>query len=987
MILRGVVSTMACLLLLGFCQKVYSNDQIFPPRPVAKASVDFDGKGFLIRGKRTFIVSAGIEYARVPRPLWRDRLLRFKRAGFNCIETYVFWNFHEAREGQFEFTGSRDLDAFLKLAGSLGLYAIVRVGPYSCAEWDSGGYPVWLRFKPNLQVRTDNAAFEASVTRWWSALLPVVAKNQIHRGGNVILVQLENEHPAGWGTDGLSNPYFQFLQRLALAQAIEVPYFFSGLNHGSEPAGSSPWSSAARNSPWFTTEFWCDWYNDYGETGTDVRSKDRATWKIVAYGGNGYNYYMAHGGSNFDYFNNDEDASSYDYGAAVGEAGDLRPEYYKFKRAAWFARSFQRILETSDNATNDYGNAASNPAVIVTARKSPDGSIIFLDNPSSSPQQTTVTLSRKSYPTSDTLTLAPGEIMPVVTDFPIIPGVTLDVAPVRILGILPQRNTTTLVIYGQPGTPAEAHFQTTSAAKVIRGTPALHVDSAGVMLAAAFPAHGVSDYSFETGGRRIRILAVNDDLADRTWFVDAGAKSLIVCGPSYAGETKLSNGRLSTVTEAPMAPQDSPAIVEYDSGDRPIPLTESSPPMATLPEAKLAIWSYHTATAVASPSFDARSWLSSSPLPVQMGADGDVSSYAWYRAAFTLPTSGNYTVVLEAARDHLIPFIDGKRASSGDGKSNSFTVDMGAGDHLLALFVSHSGRSKLYPYIGPISNVDAKGITGQAEIVGGLAADPIDLTQWRMMPASNSATGTAPPMPSAEGWKDYTVGVDGFGSRPGFAWFQTTLPAATNAAGGLVNFRSVDDNCWVYLNGKQVASHNGWNVPFTLSAWNGWNPHGPNVLSVLVQNTDGIGGLDAGASFTASRFSIPITHWALHGGPGEPGADEDWAGLARFSQGSGPCFFRSTFRIQSFIGAYAVWHVVTDGLSRGSVWVNRHNLGRYPQTTKAPGVYIPECWLQKGDNSIVIFDEEGNSPKSIRIEADHDASRLLRTVDSRIGTR
>jgi len=89
-------------------------------------------------------------------------------------------------------------------------------------------------------------------------LLPIVVNDQIDRGGNVIMVQLENEHPSGRGTDGLSDPYFQFLQSTALAAGLEVPYFFSGLNHSSAPAGSTPWSNSTRTSPWFTTEFSCD---------------------------------------------------------------------------------------------------------------------------------------------------------------------------------------------------------------------------------------------------------------------------------------------------------------------------------------------------------------------------------------------------------------------------------------------------------------------------------------------------------------------------------------------------------------------------------------------------------------------------------------------------------------------------------------------------------------------------------------------------------
>ena len=178
-----------------------ANDNIFSPQPAAQAASSFDGQGFLINGQRTFIASAGMEYARVPQELWADRLMRFKRAGFNCTEFYVFWNYHEPQSGQFDFSGNRDLDAYLKAAKSLGLYAIARVGPYCCAEWDSGGYPVWLRNVPDLEVRNNNAAFEQYVARYWGRLMPIIATNQINRGGNVILVQLENEHPKGWGTE------------------------------------------------------------------------------------------------------------------------------------------------------------------------------------------------------------------------------------------------------------------------------------------------------------------------------------------------------------------------------------------------------------------------------------------------------------------------------------------------------------------------------------------------------------------------------------------------------------------------------------------------------------------------------------------------------------------------------------------------------------------------------------------------------------------
>src|SRR5882757_8046820 len=175
-----------------------SNDHIFSAAARAKPFIDFDAKGFLVGGKRTFLVSAGMEYARVPHELWEDRLLRLKRAGFNCIEIYTFWNFHEPREGQFDFTGNHDLDAFLKLIKQLNMYAIPRVGPYYCAEWDFGGYPIWLHFKNNMVVRGPNAEFEKYVDRFFDKLIPIVSNNQVNHGGSVVLVQLENEHSAAW---------------------------------------------------------------------------------------------------------------------------------------------------------------------------------------------------------------------------------------------------------------------------------------------------------------------------------------------------------------------------------------------------------------------------------------------------------------------------------------------------------------------------------------------------------------------------------------------------------------------------------------------------------------------------------------------------------------------------------------------------------------------------------------------------------------------
>ncbi|HOU94412.1 MAG TPA: beta-galactosidase, partial [Polyangiaceae bacterium] len=115
-----------------------ANDAIFPAEGGAADRIGWDGNYFVVDGEPVVLSSAEIHYARVPRELWRDRLVKAKRAGMNTISTYSFWNAHELAEGVFDFTDNLDLDAWLSLIEELGMYAIVRPGPYNCAEWLSG---------------------------------------------------------------------------------------------------------------------------------------------------------------------------------------------------------------------------------------------------------------------------------------------------------------------------------------------------------------------------------------------------------------------------------------------------------------------------------------------------------------------------------------------------------------------------------------------------------------------------------------------------------------------------------------------------------------------------------------------------------------------------------------------------------------------------------------------------------------------------------
>ena len=116
-----------------------------------------------------------------------------KAMGLNTIATYVFWNVHEPTPGHFDFSGNNDVAAFIRAAQEEGLWVILRAGPYSCAEWEFGGFPAWLLKDPRMStaLRTNDPAFMVPVERWINRLAQETASLQISHGGPVIITQTE----------------------------------------------------------------------------------------------------------------------------------------------------------------------------------------------------------------------------------------------------------------------------------------------------------------------------------------------------------------------------------------------------------------------------------------------------------------------------------------------------------------------------------------------------------------------------------------------------------------------------------------------------------------------------------------------------------------------------------------------------------------------------------------------------------------------------
>ena len=174
-------------------------------------SFEVENNTFLLNGTPFQFRSSSLHYFRMRRADWRDRMLRLQSMGMNTIEAsfcffvspvltffstkaYVAWNLHQPSEEEFDFSGERDVVYFLHLAQELGLYVLLRPGPYICGEWEFGGLPAWLLKIPNLKTRTWFAPWNDAVEKYLAKLYSLLAPLSIQRGGPIIAVQIENEY-------------------------------------------------------------------------------------------------------------------------------------------------------------------------------------------------------------------------------------------------------------------------------------------------------------------------------------------------------------------------------------------------------------------------------------------------------------------------------------------------------------------------------------------------------------------------------------------------------------------------------------------------------------------------------------------------------------------------------------------------------------------------------------------------------------------------
>lgn len=321
-------------------------------------SFTIQGGQFELDGKPFQILSGEMHYARIPRAYWRQRMKMAKAMGLNTIATYVFWNVHEPEPDKWNFSGNADLAEFLREAQQEGLYVILRAGPYSCAEWEFGGFPAWLLADSRMDtaLRSDDPAFMVPAERWLMKLGEVAAPFQIGRGGPIIAVQMENEY----GDFGSDKNYLRHVrdvfQRAGFADALlfttnptrgeengSIEGTYAAVNFGVGRAGQAldMLANFRPGQPLFAAEYWPGWFDHWGQAHqTRPVGQQIADLKTILSRGASLNLYMFHGGTSFGFMSGASwtantympDVTSYDYDAPLDEAGHPTPKYYAYRK-------------------------------------------------------------------------------------------------------------------------------------------------------------------------------------------------------------------------------------------------------------------------------------------------------------------------------------------------------------------------------------------------------------------------------------------------------------------------------------------------------------------------------------------------------------------------------------------------------------------------------------------------------------------------------
>lgn len=330
------------------------------PEQGVKAQFSFGGEAngqFMLNGKPFQIRSGEMHPQRIPRSHWQQRIRAAKAMGLNTIAFYTFWNALEKKDGNWDFSGINDIAAFIDLCREEGMWVLFRPGPYTCGEWDLGGLPIYLIKDLPVNLRTTkNAAYMKAAERYFDQMAKIAIPRLCKNGGPILMIQLENEY-GSYRSEHDEMAYIEWIRDYWTKKGAGPFYVSEGssANHlrfvpegvavGLDPAEKEGdlvnARKVAKNAPIFSSETYPGWLRHWGEGNWEPTRNTLNSVRWYMQTGFSFNIFVEHGGTSFgltagansnpDGSKFQADMTSYDYGAPIGENGNLTREYFEYR--------------------------------------------------------------------------------------------------------------------------------------------------------------------------------------------------------------------------------------------------------------------------------------------------------------------------------------------------------------------------------------------------------------------------------------------------------------------------------------------------------------------------------------------------------------------------------------------------------------------------------------------------------------------------------
>ncbi|NLG83419.1 MAG: hypothetical protein GX493_02165 [Firmicutes bacterium] len=532
----------------------------------------WDGQCLRLDGVPQILLGASVFYFRLAREDWASRLAMVKAAGYNTIDVYFPWNFHEIAEGEWDFTGRKDAAYFLDLAQAVGLKVIARPGPYICSEWEGGGLPAWLIGRGSA-LRQNDPVYLEYVRRWFDRILPILASRQAPNGP-VVLVQIENELDFFPCHDVPG--YLEELYRMARERGITVP-ITACIGQGNMEAATGNldrlWPTVnlypPDNAPGLEEEVEAI-AEKLRQRGlpliiTETGRSHFLLRRLLAGGAKGICAFLQVGGNNFGLYEAVNDwrepgaflATASDFGGMIDSGGRVRPEYYHGRVFGLALGAMRDLLAASLPAPpgtvvswNDrVGSPTKDGGYTVRVLRAPEGTIFVMPaNLREVEESTRLNIGDLTVPRRARLVLPPYTM-------PIFPfhldlrsrGVTLKLVYALSELVYMDRLGDTLVVvaHGPEGTAGELLLR--GRVDLLYADEGISVRREGDEISLRYPHDRERFCHLETDSGRILFVLTSSRRAGRLWPLrDRDGRAWLLFGADYvngdAGQYELKPG-------------------------------------------------------------------------------------------------------------------------------------------------------------------------------------------------------------------------------------------------------------------------------------------------------------------------------------------------------------------------------------------------------------------------------------------------------------